>query len=146
MTTVAWDGITLAADRQMSLFRGSTTKIHRLVDGRLYGACGQLQDAVAVKEWLEKGGEKPKVTDNFHAIIVDQSMCYSMEDKLVLLPRDRPMFAVGSGRDFAMAAMLLGKTAAEAILIAHQLDTDTGPQVDELQVHTSAHNPLARPQ
>lgn len=132
MTTIAWDGQMLAADRQCSLFRGSHLKIHRLKDGNLFGGSGDLRDSVAVREWLENGGDKPKVSDKFHAIFIRSDQLYVLEENLAPIKYERKCFAVGSGRDFAMAAMLLGKSAAEAVHVAHQLDVDTGPEVDEL--------------
>lgn len=39
-------------------------------------------------------------------------------------------YATGSGRDFALAAMYLGKTAKEAVEIASLFDTDCGNGVD----------------
>ena len=40
--------------------------------------------------------------------------------------------AVGSGRDFALAAMHLGKSAEEAVLVAAEFDPGTGNGVDTL--------------
>lgn len=41
--------------------------------------------------------------------------------------------AIGSGRDYAMAAMFLGKTAAEAVEVACHFDTSCGNGVDVLE-------------
>lgn len=136
MTTIAWDGKTLAGDRQHSMFNDCAPKVFRLENGGLFGACGEAQDSVAVREWLE-GGEKPKVGDGFHAILIKNGDLYVIENKLVLMKPTRRFFAVGSGRDFAMAAMLLGKTAKEAIAIAAQLDVDTGEKIDVLKLQVS---------
>lgn len=43
-------------------------------------------------------------------------------------------FAIGSGRDFAMAAMHLGKTAKEAVEIAMHFDINTGGDIIEFEV------------
>lgn len=134
MTTIAYDGRTLAADTQSSMMRGKALKAFRLEDGTLFGACGEAQDAIAVRDWLEDGGEKPKVQDTFHAIVIKDGELYTLENKLVLMLQCRPFFAIGSGRDFAMAAMHLGKTAVEAIGISHQFDVDTGSEVTALAV------------
>jgi ATP-dependent protease HslVU (ClpYQ) peptidase subunit len=42
--------------------------------------------------------------------------------------------ALGSGRDFALAAMYLGKNAREAVEIAMEFDLETGKGVDCLEV------------
>lgn len=140
MTTIAWDGRTLAGDTQHSMFRGNGDKVFRLNDGSLFGSCGQTQDGVAVMEWLAGGGEKPKVEDGFHAILVKDGKLYSLENKLVHLEQRRPFFAIGSGRDYAMAAMFLGKTAADAVRVAREFDVDTGSEVTEITI--SMHAPV----
>lgn len=134
MTTIAFDGRTLAGDTQHSMFRGNGEKVFCLNDGSLFGSCGQIQDGAAVREWLASGGEKPKVEDGFHAIFVKDGRLYSLENKLVHLEQRRPFFAIGSGRDYAMAAMFLGKTAADAVRVAHEFDVDTGDAVTELSI------------
>lgn len=141
MTTIAWDGRTLAGDTQYSMFRGTGSKVFRLKTGALIGSCGQIQDGVAVRDWLENGCEKPKVSEGFHAILIEDGKLFTLEDKLVKIQYDRPFFAIGSGRDFAMAAMHLGRTAAEAIRVSHVFDPDTGPDLTELSV--SDPNPLS---
>jgi hypothetical protein len=109
-------------------------KIHRLKDGGLFGAAGYLSEAMAVVEWLNQGGDKPKVTaDKFHAILIREGALFMLEDNLIPVKHENPFFAVGSGRDFAVAAMFLGKSAAEAVRVAHEFDTDTGPEVMELR-------------
>lgn len=137
MTTIAWDGKTLAGDSQASMFNGSTRKVSKIVNGWLYGACGQWQDAVAVRQWIVGGmdaDKKPKVEDTFHAILITQDGLNVLENKLVLLRYDRPYFAVGSGREYAMAAMLLGCDARHAVEVAAKLDTDTGGEITEVKL------------
>jgi ATP-dependent protease HslVU (ClpYQ) peptidase subunit len=129
VTTIAWDGKVLAADAQTSIFKGSTPKIHRLKDGSVFGSCGQMQDMQAVIVWLNEGGDKPKVSDGFHAIHVKEGRLFVLEDKLIPVQYEREFFAVGSGRDYAMAAMHLGKSAPAAVAIAAIFDVDTGGEV-----------------
>ena len=45
---------------------------------------------------------------------------------------ESPFIALGTGREYAMAAMHLGKTAAEAIEVAAHFDSGTGNGVDVL--------------
>jgi hypothetical protein len=134
MTTITWDGRTLAGDTQYSMFRGTGSKVFHLKTGALFGSCGQIQDGAAVRDWLENGGEKPKVSEGFHAIMIEGGKLFTLEDRLVKIEHDRPFFAIGSGRDFAMAAMHLSKTAAEAVRVSHAFDPDTGPDLTELSV------------
>lgn len=139
MTTIAYDGRSLAGDTQTSLFNDRYVKVRTLSDGRLYGACGELQDMIAVRQWLEFSGDKPKVEDGFACIVIAAGECLHYENKLVAMPVAHPHFAVGSGRDFAMAAMQLGKSAAEAITVAHALDIHTGAEVVEIAVQRDYH-------
>ena len=57
MTTLAWDGHHLAADRQCNgAFKSRARKLWRLGDGRLFGGAGEIEQILAVRAWLEKGG------------------------------------------------------------------------------------------
>lgn len=135
MTTIAWDGKTLAGDTQTRIFRARKAKLHRLPDGSLFGACGYTEHAVAALQWLQNGGDKPKLGDGFHALWIRAFGGFSvLEEGLIAIEYDMPFYAVGSGRDFAMAAMRCGKTAREAVLIAHEFDPDTGDEVQELTI------------
>lgn len=134
MTTIAWDGTSLSSDSQSSLFRTTVPKIHRLDKDRLFGSSGALEDALAVRDWLVNGGDKPKVDDTFHAIVVERSSWYVLERSLIQMPYERRCFSVGSGRDFAMAAMMLGKSAAEAVALAIELDANSGGEVVTLSL------------
>lgn len=139
MTTIAFDGKTLAADRQSNYHRSDVIKIFRVISGKVYGAAGRAEDALAVLEWLNNSCSQanPKVHENFRAIVADASGFVVYEEKLIRLTYEgRQFMAIGSGCDYAMAAMHLGKTAREAVEIAHLFDVDTGAEVDELAAHT----------
>ena len=138
MTTIAWDGRTLAADSRNTVggmpFTG--IKAYRLSDGRLYAGSGSAEDCEAVLQWLETRGDKPNVKD-FAAIVIASEKCFRLEDKLVLIPVLTRFHAVGSGRDYAIAAMAMGKTAQEAVLLACRFDIYSGPPVIELRQKSS---------
>lgn len=133
MSTVAWDGRSLAADRQCcGGFKARTTKVWRLPDGSLFGGAGIIEQILAVRAWLEEGGDKPERLDDFSGILIESGRAYRLEEKLI---RDRIVercHAVGSGAPFAITAMALGKTAREAVLIAARFDPRTGGGVDVL--------------
>ena len=140
MTTICWDGKTLAADRlalNSSLMR-TTTKIRRF-GNLLAGASGDLSATIEALEWVRRGRsaadwpEIQKDKDDFAALLV-------IDGGRILVYEKSPhpaefhdlIFAIGSGRDFALAAMYLGKTAAEAIEVASFFDCGTGNGVDVL--------------
>lgn len=136
MTTVCWDGETLAADRQCcASYKTRARKLWRLPDGRLFGGAGVFEQVIAVRQWLEEGGAKPDGLLDFTGILVEPSgAVYRLEEKLM---RDRIFercHAVGSGAPFAITAMHLGKTARESVLIAARFDPRTGGGVDFLKL------------
>lgn len=68
---------------------------------------------------------------DFEALVVFQGETYWYGVNGVPVLVGSPA-AVGSGKKFAMAAMLCGKTPKEAVEIAPQLDPHTGGKVIEL--------------
>ena len=141
MTCIAWDGKTLAADKQSTnnnLAR-TVTKITR-VGKSLVGGAGDASQTEEMVAWLRRGA---KVGD-FPASQRDKEDWASM---LVIRPGgfidlyertpyptryEDKIFAIGSGRDFALAAMYLGKCASDAVEIASIFDAGSGNGVDVL--------------
>ena len=74
MTTIAWDGKILAADRLVT--RGDVIydyqdKIYKLKNGDRIACAGSCEDTLKVIEWLENGSKSNKPTvNNFQAILV----------------------------------------------------------------------------
>lgn len=140
MTTIAWDGKTLAADSQMTrsgIQYGEVNKIVKLSDGRYFACCGKSTDTVLVVEWLNerKPKEKPEVDDGFAAIIVDTSTGVATELYYDLIEDYCPPIAAqGSGWHIALTAMTLGKSAVEAVETAIQLDVYSGGKVNFVRV------------
>lgn len=140
MTCIAWDGETLAADRQASLgsLRIVTTKIMRLPDGSLCGGSGDGPMIRALMQWAIDGmsetdfpeGNKDVEADLLHIALDKTCNLYTANRHPLRI--EQPFMATGSGRDFAMAAMYLGKTASEAVAVAAALDTGVGHDIDEL--------------
>ncbi len=56
-----------------------------------------------------------------------------MDDGITPIPILEPYIAIGSGSDFAISAMSMGKTAKEAIEEAIKHDIYTGGTVDVVQ-------------
>lgn len=139
MTTIAWDGKTLVADRQLTSngVRFETTKAHRLSDGSLFASCGALENNAAVRHWLNGGNDKPVMgkDDDFDGVLIKpDGTAWILNKNLHLIAIESPYFATGSGRDFALLAMHMGKTAREAVALAAELDIWTGMEVTELTV------------
>ncbi|MEY4760671.1 MAG: hypothetical protein RLZZ200_527 [Pseudomonadota bacterium] len=143
MTTVAWDGHTLAADSQVTFGNlvGHCTKAVKLEDGRLLASSGFAEDHFQVKQWLETGGlrgprhedpEQPVLDKDYTGILIDGDGAWVIQSNLIRWPLPRKHWAIGSGRDFAIAAMHLGRTAAEGVAIACEFDANTALPVVEV--------------
>jgi hypothetical protein len=143
MSVIAWDGITLAADKQSTIdgVRHTTTKIRETVDGRLIGAVGDSGMCRTFLDWLEAPEDvrdpmdEPIIPENsIDAVEIrpdgtvwrwEQHGHYMIEDQ---------HFATGSGKDFAMAAMYLGHTAHDAVVVANDLSHTCGCGVDTIEL------------
>jgi hypothetical protein len=149
VTTIAYDGKALAGDRQCAgAFKTQTRKVWRLPNGSLFGGAGVTEQVLAVRAWLQEGGDKPDGLEDFNGILVEGGVIYRLEEKLIRDPILERCHAVGSGSPFAITAMHLGKTAREAVLIAARFDPRTGGGVDVLARQSSINvSPqcLARP-
>lgn len=135
MTTLAYDGKTLAADRQLTL--GGTPmplrKIFRHND-ELIGLSGSVQESLLFLEWYRNGGvsagDKPKLSDDFSALVITDGKIMRYEALLMPWQIDLPFWAAGSGADYALGAMAAGKSAVEAVEIAIRFDTSSGMGID----------------
>jgi 20S proteasome alpha/beta subunit len=143
MTTIAWDGTTLAGDRRITsgTVTYSTTKIRRTEDGRLIGATGDYGVCAALLDWLEGGGARPNGQDSERWAsaleIMPDGSCW-MHNRDGRWKVEDAFVAVGSGRDYAMAVMALGHSAREGVEIAARFDPGTGNGVDTLPLAAEA--------
>lgn len=142
MTTVAFDGKIFAADRRMtSSGQARTTQKLFDVGEYIFAMVGDAAEGVRVADWIRKGqpqAEKPKVTDNCILGLAvkkaDRTIWVVEDDSLTFVPILGAFHAEGSGRDYAMAAMALGRTAKEAVELAMQFDVGTGGDIDVIEV------------
>lgn len=140
MTVIAWDGLTLAADKAGTSagYRRTVTKIFRVPDG-LVGFAGDGSRALALLEWFRAGRkvadypEFQKGDDVVGCLFIDQQGAAWGYQHTAFPERHEDAFdAVGSGRDYALAAMHLGHTATEAVKVASALDNGCGNGIDVL--------------
>ena len=144
MTTIAWDGHTLAADRRVNsngLIR-TTTKIRRMRDGRLCGVSGHADAGMAALDWLEDTSlPRPAWMadkDEFCNVIeIDNYGYVWLYERFGRFRGEDRFTAIGSGRDFAISAMHFGKNAAEAVRFASFYDIWTGDGVDTLTLESA---------
>jgi ATP-dependent protease HslVU (ClpYQ) peptidase subunit len=149
MTCIAWDGKTLAADRLATNagIRRCVKKLHRLQrpDGDvLLAFTGALDVGQAMLAWYKDGalpsrfpeaarqGDATLIAISADGVRSYASGPYPMEYEAA--PDVGVALAWGSGRDFAAAAMFLGRTAAQAIDVAAVFQTDVGLGVDTMRL------------
>lgn len=140
MTVIAWDGTTLAADRRATNYGvwHRTTKLRR-VAGCLIAFEGNASHGEALAGWFERGAipvEYPKPLEGSdkeaHMIVIREGGTIQRFEGPHPFVIEEAQYAWGSGRDFALAALHLGKTASEAVAVASHFATGCGDGVDTL--------------
>lgn len=130
MTTCTWDEKRLSADtRSMTgdvIDQGPCQKIFQR-KGVFCAVAGDLAEAIPVVRYLLKPkGKRPKIgKGDFQILLVSASRAEYYDGEYIALPVTGP-FAIGTGGDHALAAMLCGKSGPQAIRIAAQMDPHTG--------------------
>lgn len=145
MTTIAWDGERLAADRLVVGSRAyGMDKIWRSETiGLVIATSGHVSDGIVFTDWVEKFGvgagarelllaklPGPKLKKDFAALLIVKDgdwNAYVCHDDCV--PVYQPgKCAIGAGAQYALGAMETGASAVEAVLIAIRLlgDMDCG--------------------
>lgn len=139
---IAWDGKTLAADK-MACSAGygyTVTKVHRLADGSIVAFSGDGDSAMALLRWLD-GDRQPadypaaqKDNDTCAFVVQPNGCCVSWGKTAHPQIIEDERYAMGHGRDFALAAMHCGKTAREAVEVACRFDVYCGCGIDTLEL------------
>ena len=125
MTTIAFDGETMAADKQTNggYIEGGVVKV-RKINGSVYAATGGLEETEEFFAWVKDGGDKPPMKD-FEALEAKGKNCWWHGERLMRCKTTIPA-AIGSGARFAMGAMMAGADAKTAVNISAKLDPHTG--------------------
>lgn len=162
MTTIAWDGTTLSADKRCTNGAGAitvVTKILKLPDGRLVGASGNEHLCSIWMDWIvEKNNPIPDellpsrvIKKKFSLPFMKKKFVKSIpwcqgleifpEGKFLKYDRGRgrvledKWIAIGSGSKYALGAMALGASSEQAISVAMQFDSNTGNGIDTLELN-----------
>lgn len=142
MTTIAFDGKTIAGDSRITyeneIVGDYDTKVS-LIDraNYVFGFAGTRSMKNAAERWIMGGCTKdnhPKDGD-WSALVMHvygNQQCMLYTNTTPYGAYVQAPFAIGSGDKYAVAAMHCGKTAAEAVSIAAKLDPFTGGEVISL--------------
>lgn len=133
MTTIATDGRSMAGDGQREIHGTivirDAQKVRRLSDGRIVGTAGDVAFGMAIVEWLEDGGDPPKLEDGGCVLVLTPAgEVFHIDKYCKLLPVQVPV-AIGSGMDMAIGAMEHGASPFEAVTIAARRDPGTGGEI-----------------
>lgn len=142
MTCIAWDGKTLAADKAASNSGHSTTvtKIYRVGSGivALAGDEAALMAGLAWLRGVRNPAEYPDVMNTTDSVMWEilpgDFKRYTTGPFPARVESER--LALGSGRDYALAAMHLGCDARRAVEVACALDNFCGNGIDTLTLET----------
>lgn len=145
MTTIAWDGETLAADQcsWSGGIRRRVRKVYRVTaqDGRrfLVAFAGDGSFALAVLAWMRGERDRPEPLAFMQAdqlqgqcaiVIDDRRRVWQLGCQLVYTRMRERVYAFGAGQDIAWGALEAGATARKAIEIAIKRSDYAGLGVD----------------
>lgn len=142
MTCIAFDGKTVAADQLCSGGGRRVRKLHR-AGNLIVGLSGELGIGMELLAWFKAGADPKAWPEHARTRADDNVPCL-----MVVFGKRQPVrmydgnpypceyldrkFAIGSGRDYALAALDCGRTASGAVRVAIKRDSNCGGNVDAL--------------
>lgn len=132
MTTIAWDGKTLASDSQSNTSFAVQNKIKKIhvVGDKVIATSGCRGTALSFVN-----GEFDRFpNDEADALVVHKKTGKCFYQGHMAAIEQGKIHAIGSGSDFAMGAMLAGATSVEAVKIAIKLDPNSGGRVQSVKI------------
>jgi len=132
MTTIAarFSTLEIAADSMVS-GDDSFYLVEKLRKGKssIYGACGDWDKCLKMFQALESGGDMDSDID-VTVLELRNDGIWIYESTIIPAKIKNDFWAIGTGANFAIAAMHLGKSPKEAVEIACQYDTSSNFPVD----------------
>ena len=141
MTVIVWDGKTLAADKQATNagLKRRVTKLRR-IRGHLCAVSGDFDYAQELLHWFEAGADPATYPDCQKTNEWVSLLVITPERRILKFERspypadftEDGVYAMGSGRDFAIAAVYLGFDAAKGVEVASVFESGCGMGCDTL--------------
>lgn len=137
MTTIAWDGKTLAADSQITgenfIYGVEDRKIFR-VNKDLIATAGDSAQCLSFVDWYrDQSQDYPEKMDDLAVLVITSNGAFEYTSHKTPQPVTAP-HSVGSGSGFAMGAMLAGASSKKAVDIASRLCKYTGGPVRTMRL------------
>lgn len=138
MTTIAANRQCMAGDRRVTLgeVRYNTKKIKRIGD-MIVGGAGSGTAIIKFFRWVEAGcdlDDTPRLAkdEEFDAIILTATGLEFWNQDFSPDAMEDDAFAIGTGNQAAMAAMICGCDPGQAVEVAAEVNNNTGGVVDVL--------------
>lgn len=136
MTTIAasLDFQMIAADSRCSTdtWMFNVSKL-RSGPGTAFGAAGTWEQILKFYAALEQNGELGSECD-VEVLELRKDSLWIYNGSLVCFPIKERFWAIGTGAPYAISAMHLGKSPAEAIEIAKLFDPGTGGEIETMRI------------
>lgn len=135
MTTVVANRELMCGDKQATDGCGRKSTCTKLFkkDGCVIGFCGSLTDGEMFRLTFPDT-EEIEVDKDFEAIVLCEKGLWHYDHALIPIKIEDPFYAIGTGGDLAMAAMMAGATPREAVKIAGKLDSYTGSRIHTVKL------------
>lgn len=133
MSVIAYKQGVMAADKRAVDSYGVitvTTKLFKREGLGVLGVAGKTNDCLRVRAWFLEGHPFPKNIDVDFMILTEDGVCKVYRSSMCGTVVEGPYAAIGSGSDYAIAAMDLGEGAVAAVLFASKFVSNCGNGVD----------------
>lgn len=141
MTTIAFDGKSLAADSLITegnTRSGYMNKIIKLDNGGYVAGCGDAHGSQLIADWINGVTAQPptdKQLEDTQVIYVDaKGNCKGYDGTVAASVPGSNKEAIGSGADFARVALEMGQTAEQAVKMAIKFDIFSGGKVQVVHI------------
>lgn len=120
--------------------------VEKLRKGKLgiYGACGDFNQMLRAYELIEEGKKEWDNDFDFSILELRKDGIYIYESCLIPVKIKHDYWAVGSGSPYAIAAMRMGASPAEAVAIACEFDPSSSPPIDVMKLEAKVGNKQKR--